>query len=128
MKKLSDTKDMNKETVDRFQKTLQLKKEALEKELSRFATKDPELKGDWDTKYPRIPEGNLEEAASEVEEYSTSLPIEYNLELQLKDVNAALERIQKGTYGACENCSKEISQERLLAFPEAKACGTCLPT
>jgi len=116
---------MNQETIDRFQKTLQLKKEALEKELSSFATKDPELKGDWDTKYPRIPEGNLEEAASEVEEYSTSLPIEQSLELQLKNVNSALEQIQKGTYGVCENCGKEISQERLAAFPEARACGEC---
>ena len=116
---------MNKETVDGFQKTLQLKKEALEKELSRFATKDAKLKGDWDTKYHRIPEGNLEEAASEVEEYSTSLPIEHSLELQLKAVNAALEQIQKGTYGVCENCGKEISQERLAAFPEAKVCAEC---
>jgi RNA polymerase-binding transcription factor DksA len=123
---------MDKETIDSFQKTLQLKKEALEKERSSFATKDPNLKGDWDTKYPRIPEGNIEEAASEVEEYSTSLPIEHSLELQLKAVNAALERIQKaaegeprqgrGTYGVCENCGKEISQERLAAFPEAKTC------
>lgn len=116
---------MNKETIDRFQKTLQLKKEALEKELSSFATKDAKLKGDWDAKYPRIPEGNLEEAASEVEEYSTSLPIEHSLELQLKDVNSALEQIQKGTYGTCENCGKDILQERLFAFPEAKTCGQC---
>ncbi|TSC56873.1 MAG: transcriptional regulator TraR/DksA family [Parcubacteria group bacterium Greene0714_21] len=116
---------MDKETIDRLQKTLQIKKEALEKELSRFATKDPKLKGDWDTKYPRIPEGNLEEAASEVEEYSTSLPIEHSLELQLKGVNSALEQIQKGTYGICEACGKEISQERLFAFPEAKTCEAC---
>jgi RNA polymerase-binding transcription factor DksA len=113
---------MDKQTIDSFQKTLQLKKEALEKELSSFATKDPKLKGDWDTKYPRIPEGNIEEAASEVEEYSTSLPIEHSLELQLKGVNSALEQIQKGTYGVCENCGKEIAQERLAAFPEAKTC------
>ena len=119
---------MDKKTLDSFQKTLQLKKEALEKELSSFATKDPQLKGDWDAKYPRIPEGNLEEAASEVEEYSTSLPIEHSLELQLKNVNSALEQVQKGTYGICEDCSKEISQERLAAFPEAKTCGDCLPT
>ena len=119
---------MNKETLESFQKTLQLKKEALEKELSSFATKDPELKGDWDTKYPRIPEGNIEEAASEVEEYSTSLPIEHSLETQLKDVNSALERIQKGLYGTCEKCSKEIAEARLFAMSEASLCGECAAT
>ena len=116
---------LSKSAFQKIQTLLQTKKEALEKELASFATKDPQLKGDWDAKYPRIPEGNLEEAASEVEEYSTSLPIEHSLELQLKNVNSALEQVQKGTYGICEDCSKEISQERLAAFPEARTCGQC---
>ena len=113
---------MDKEQI---QSELQAKKLRLEKELSGFATKDPKLQGDWDTKYPRVPEGNLEEAASEVEEYSTSLPIEHSLELQLQDINKALEKLQEGTYGVCENCKGQIDEERLKAFPEATTCSTC---
>lgn len=116
---------MNKESIAKAQQKLEEKKKQLEQELFSFATKDPEVKGDWDTKYPRVPEGDLEDAAGEVEEYSTKLHIEFSLEKQLKEVNAALERIAKGTYGTCENCKEEIAKERLLASPEARLCVKC---
>ncbi|MBI1984824.1 MAG: TraR/DksA C4-type zinc finger protein [Candidatus Wildermuthbacteria bacterium] len=116
---------MEQKTIEKLKAELLLKKERLEKELSGFATKDPFLKGDWDSRYPRVPEGNLEEAASEVEEYSTALPIEHSLELQLQSIDLALDHIAKGTYGICEKCSKQISEERLLAMPEARFCAEC---
>lgn len=104
---------------------LQKKKEQLETQLSSFATKDPNLKDDWDTKYPRVPEGNIEEAADEVEEYNTKLQLEFNLENQLKEVNDALDRIEKEKYGICGKCSNPIAPERLQASPEARLCSTC---
>lgn len=116
---------MDKAKLENLKTILQKKKEILEKELSSFATKDKNLKGDWDSRYPRVPQGGLEEAADEVEEYSTTLPIEYSLELQLKDVQDALDKIAKGTYGACEKCKKEIAEERLLINPEARVCQAC---
>ena len=116
---------MTKEAFERAKEKLEVKKAQLEQELSSFATKDPALKGDWDTKYPRVPEGDLEDAAGEVEEYSTKLHIEFSLENQLKNVNSALERIAKGQYGMCENCAKEILEERLLALPESRHCTKC---
>jgi len=116
---------MNKEAFEQIKEKLKVKKGQLEQELSSFATKDPALKGDWDTKYPRVPEGDLEDAAGEVEEYSTKLHIEFSLENQLKEVNAALERIAKEQYGMCANCAKEIPQQRLLAMPESRYCMEC---
>ena len=74
---------------------------------------------------PRVPEGNLEEAADEVEEHSTNLHIEFSLENQLKEVDAALERIKKDTYGVCEKCKKDIDPDRLEASPEATTCIEC---
>lgn len=117
---------MNKESIETAKQRLENTKAQLEQELSSFATKDPAVKGDWDTKYPRVPEGDLEDAAGEVEEYSTKLHIEFSLEKQLKEVDAALERIAKGQYGICENCSKEIPEERLLAMPESRHCTECV--
>ena len=108
-----------------FKQQLEIKKGRLEKELSGFATQDPEIKDDWDSKYPRTPGSNLEEAADEVTEYSTRLHLEFNLENQLKDVNAALEKIEKGAYGICEKCKNPISEERLKASAEARLCGQC---
>jgi len=116
---------MNKDFIIKAQQKLEEKKKQLTQELSSFATKDPAVKGDWDTKYPRVPEGDLEDAAGEVEEYSTKLHIEFSLENQLKEVSAALERIEKGTYGTCVNCAKEILEERLLALPESRYCTEC---
>ena len=111
--------------LQELQQELYDKKERLETQLKSFATKDPNLKDDWDTKYPRVPEGNLEEAADEVEEYSAKLHVEFSLETQLKDVNKALERIEKGEYGMCEKCGNPIAEERLRVSPEARLCEKC---
>ncbi|REJ87735.1 MAG: hypothetical protein DWQ34_24120 [Planctomycetota bacterium] len=40
-------------------------------------------------------------------------------------VQAALERINAGRFGTCEECGKEISQERLDAVPYASRCASC---
>jgi len=116
---------MKSELLAQLKQQLQTKKEELEKELSSFATPDPNIKGDWDSKYPRVPQGNLEEAADEVAEYSTRLHLEFNLENQLKDITNALENMGKGTYGICEKCQKSIGEERLKASPEARTCASC---
>ena len=37
----------------------------------------------------------------------------------------ALERLDAGTYGACENCGDPIGKNRLMAFPRATLCMKC---
>ena len=39
---------------------------------------------------------------------------------ELASIDAALTRIQRGTYGICEMTGEEISRERLEAFPTAR--------
>jgi DnaK suppressor protein len=43
----------------------------------------------------------------------------------LKMINAALGRIDDGTYGECLNCGQEIGPKRLEAIPWARYCITC---
>lgn len=43
----------------------------------------------------------------------------------IKKVKVALEKIDKGTFGTCDECSGEISTGRLLARPTATLCITC---
>jgi len=43
----------------------------------------------------------------------------------LKEVDKALGRCARGTYGACEGCHEEISTHRLKAIPWARYCLTC---
>ena len=44
---------------------------------------------------------------------------------QKLEVQNALIRIEGGMYGKCSFCSKEISFDRLDAFPEVQTCVTC---
>src|SRR5438034_6146071 len=43
----------------------------------------------------------------------------------LHEVDAALDRIAKGTYGRCESCGAEIPPERMDARPVARFCLDC---
>ncbi len=120
---------MDKIFLNKLKKKLEKSRKEIEAELDNFAKKDKKLKGDWDTKYPKPNGGSgsqaLEDAADQVEEYATLLPIEYNLELRLQGVNLALEKIKKGKYGKCEKCGKRIRTERLKVYPEARYCSKC---
>lgn len=44
---------------------------------------------------------------------------------QLAGVDAALERIDAGTYGRCVECGRRIPPERLEAVPDAARCIEC---
>ena len=43
----------------------------------------------------------------------------------LAEIDAAITRLEDGTYGVCERCGQPISDARLRARPVARACITC---
>jgi len=43
----------------------------------------------------------------------------------LADIDAALSRIEQGSYGRCSSCAGMVSRARLEAVPSAPLCGTC---
>ena len=43
----------------------------------------------------------------------------------IRILQAALARIEDGTYGLCESCGEEIGEGRLTAIPEATRCVNC---
>jgi DnaK suppressor protein len=43
----------------------------------------------------------------------------------IEEIDAALERIDAGTYGICEQCGERIPKERLKAIPYARLCVKC---
>ena len=43
----------------------------------------------------------------------------------IADIDAALARLDDGTYGSCEACRRPISLERLEAIPRTRLCITC---
>ena len=58
---------------------------------------------------------------------------EQDLDLTLMEMQAetcrriddALQRLEQGTYGSCEECDEEIPAARLQALPFATLCITC---
>jgi RNA polymerase-binding protein DksA len=57
------------------------------------------------------------------QEFTLSL-IENEQEV-LEQIYDALSRIDKGTFGICENCGQPIAKPRLQAIPYAKYCIEC---
>ena len=46
-------------------------------------------------------------------------------EIRCAQINDALDRLQRGTYGTCVVCNEVIPFARLEFVPETKACVTC---
>lgn len=55
-------------------------------------------------------------------EREKDIALNEHYELQLKNINRALEAMENGTYGKCEVCGKDIPIERLKALPNTTYC------
>jgi DnaK suppressor protein len=71
------------------------------------------------------PFGKREEEATETLELEKRLTLENRIRQEIASVEHALEKIEKGTYGRCENCGQAIAPERLEALPQATLCMNC---
>lgn len=46
-------------------------------------------------------------------------------QLEMRQIAAALQRIDEGDYGVCTKCGAEISEERLDLLPQTPFCRSC---
>jgi RNA polymerase-binding transcription factor DksA len=65
------------------------------------------------------------DVASDVQEEDMTLDLIANQGRTLAEVDAALERVKQGTFGACEGCGQQIRRERLDAIPYTRYCIRC---
>ncbi len=68
---------------------------------------------------------DLDEGDPDLIEREKNVALLSQLEKKLEGVHAALRSIDKGKYGICERCGKEIPPERLEIRPDATLCVTC---
>jgi DnaK suppressor protein len=68
---------------------------------------------------------DAEEGDPDLIEREKNVALVSQLESRLARVQAALRSIEKGKYGICERCNKEIPTERLEVRPDATLCVTC---
>jgi RNA polymerase-binding transcription factor len=69
--------------------------------------------------------GSQAAAASHVFEQQRDLALRDHNRAHLADVDAALARLEAGTYGRCTSCGREVAAERLEALPWAALCIDC---
>lgn len=67
----------------------------------------------------------LEDRRSAIERSLPEAPTEIAWH-ELAETQAALERIEQGTYGRCESCGGAVGRQRLLALPATRYCIGCV--
>ncbi len=115
---------MDKKIVAKIKKDLLSSKKQLMEDLKSFTKKDEHAKDEHHTEFPNYGDKS-DENVQEIDEYTTNLAKEKVLESALRDIDNALDRITKGTYGICKYCKQEIGEKRLMARPVANTCISC---
>lgn len=112
---------LEKTTLEELKGMLLEEKNKLEGDLDKIAIKTDE------GYKARVEDLGREEDdnAEEMEEKEANQGLINVLNDNLKEVDAALERMEEGTYGHCGNCNEEIPVERLRAYPAATSCVKC---
>ncbi len=112
------------------------------KKVARFKKRLLEERGVLLRQFHELEEGNLASSQSDItgevgfdEEYADSgtftfererdLSLYNNIKDLLEKVDTALEKIEAGTYGICDDCDEPIPEERLEALPHATLCIQC---
>jgi DnaK suppressor protein len=70
-------------------------------------------------------DSHLADSASETLDREIEQSLEDNAGHLLASIDAALGRIEDGSYGLCERCGSAIASERLEALPYATKCIEC---
>lgn len=70
-------------------------------------------------------DNHLGDAASVTFDREMDYSLEENSAHVLEAIDAALLRIEEGTFGTCRRCGKPIAAERLEAMPYATLCIEC---
>lgn len=117
-------KSLNNDFLDKIKSMLLTEKERLENDLKKFAKKDPNAPGGYNSSFPDYGDKDDENAA-EVADYQVRLSLEDTLEKSLRDVTKALSQIKNNTYGICKYCGNPIEEKRLEARPSSTSCTSC---
>ena len=72
-----------------------------------------------------IPETGMADTATVTVDRELDYSLEENSAHVLREIEAALGRIDKGTFGTCARCGKPIGEERLEAMPYVTLCIEC---
>jgi DnaK suppressor protein len=109
-------KYMNKKQLEHFRLVLNAWKSELSEEITRTVHQMRDV--------PENPPDPNDRASQETD-MSLELRSRDRERKLIKKIDEAIERIDNGDYGYCDNCGVEIGLERLEARPTAELCIDC---
>ncbi len=68
---------------------------------------------------------HMADDATDLFEQEKALSLQHNTENLLLKVDAALRKMENGSYGVCDSCGRAIDRARLETLPYATLCVTC---
>ncbi len=111
--------------VERFRTTLLDERKRVEQAIEYLHQENPGSLEDETEEIFGTNDNHLGDAASGTLDREIDYTLEENSEQVLTAIDAALTRIEDGTFGTCANCGKPIAEERLEARPWATLCIDC---
>ena len=114
---------MDKKRLEHFKSRLLEEKENIRESLDGIEDRLEESRKDIDEQpsYSNHPA----DRGTELYMRTQNQGFKEGLQETLDEIDKSLEDIENGTYGYCENCQKNISEERLEIIPYAKTCLAC---
>jgi RNA polymerase-binding protein DksA len=110
--------------TDRFRTLLEEERSRVKAAIDNIHAEHPGSMSD-ETGEDAVYDNHLADTATETYDRELDYTLEENSEHVLSEIDAALKRIEDGTYGQCSNCGRQIPQERLEARPYATLCIDC---
>ena len=108
---------MNKAQLDRFRKLLEAKRRDIVRRAQQTLDEDMSLAAD------DLPD-EMDLASSEYLQ-SFTFRLRGREKAFLEKIQTALQKIEDGTFGVCDECGGPISNKRLEARPETTLCIRC---
>lgn len=115
---------MDQERLDKYRARLLKEKARLQLELQHIHAENASVAGSeaagvgGDQNY----EDHMGDAATDMFDRERDLSLEMNIEDIAAQVEAALRRMDEGTYGMCTACGRPIDELRLKAIPYTDLC------
>ena len=110
-------KGMDKKTLTRFKKFLHNEREQIVGDVKKINESSKEMGQDGIQ--------DIGDEAANIYNKQILLSLNENERTMLQEVDEALDRIEDGTYGTCDECGGPIDLKRLEVRPVSKHCVPC---
>ncbi|MEK7600400.1 MAG: TraR/DksA C4-type zinc finger protein [Patescibacteria group bacterium] len=115
---------MDHASLEALKQRLEVERNVLKDRLREIGVENPAVPGDFEPTIPNYGDEH-DDSVNESTDLDVNIAVVSELERRFKEVQAALEKIEHGTYGACATCATSIAADRLQAVPTAALCTVC---